>query len=110
VEGISVDRRLIAPKARDAGPHDGLRVSSKLVDAAHAADLEIYCWTLRPENRFLAKPFRSGSDPSAFGDWERDFARVLATGIDGVFADQPDLAVAARDAVFGSRGSVGGTA
>jgi glycerophosphoryl diester phosphodiesterase len=106
VEGISVDRRLIAPRAEG----DRLRVTSKLVDAAHAAELEIYCWTLRPENRFLAKAFRSGSDPAAFGDWERDFALVLATGIDGVFADQPDLAVAARDAVFRSRGSVGGTA
>ena len=106
VEGISVDRRLIAPR----NPQGGLGVTSELVDAAHAADLEIYCWTLRPENRFLAKTFRSGSDPSAFGDWERDFALVFATGIDGVFADHPDLAVAARDAVFGSRGSVGGTA
>jgi glycerophosphoryl diester phosphodiesterase len=106
VEGISVDRKLILPR-----PDEGSsRVSSALVDDAHAAGLEIYCWTLRPENRFLARAFRSGADPSAFGDWESDFALILATGIDGVFADQADLAVAARDAVFGSRGTVGGSA
>jgi glycerophosphoryl diester phosphodiesterase len=106
VEGISVDRRMILPRPDE----DSTRVSSALVDDAHAAGLEIYCWTLRPENRFLARAFRKGTDPSAFGDWQSDFALILATGIDGVFADQADLAVAARDAVFGSRGTVGGSA
>jgi glycerophosphoryl diester phosphodiesterase len=106
VEGISVDKKMILPR-RDAG---STRVSSILVDEAHAAGLEIYCWTLRPENRFLANALRKGKDPSAFGDWESEFGLILSTGIDGVFADQADLAVAARDAVFGSRGTVGGSA
>ncbi|WP_044440450.1 glycerophosphodiester phosphodiesterase family protein [Agreia bicolorata] len=109
LEGISVDRRLILPRSDP----DSKTASSTLVDDAHAAGLEIYCWTLRPENRFLDRPFRRGDDPSAFGEWQSDYALILATGIDGVFADQADLAIAARDAVFRSsvsRGTVGGSA
>jgi glycerophosphoryl diester phosphodiesterase len=106
VEGISVEKKMIVP----VPDPDSTRISSVLVDAAHAVGLEIYCWTLRPENRFLAGEFRRGKDPSAFGDWESEFALILSTGIDGVFADQADLAVAAREAVFGSRGTVGGSA
>ncbi|MBF4635479.1 glycerophosphodiester phosphodiesterase [Agreia pratensis] len=109
VEGISVDRQMIRPRTNaESGT-----VSSVLVDDAHAAGLEIYCWTLRPENRFLDRAFRRGSDPSSFGDWQRDFALVLAAGVDGVFADHADLAIAARDAVvtsLSSRGTVGGSA
>jgi glycerophosphoryl diester phosphodiesterase len=106
VEGISVDKSMILPLPAA----DSSAVSSVLVDAAHAAGLEIYCWTLRPENRFLTDGFRRGSDPSAFGDWQSAFALILATGVDGVFADQADLAIAARDDVFRSRGTVGGSA
>lgn len=106
VEGISVDKKMIQPRP-DA---DSTRVSSALVDAAHEAGLEIYCWTLRPENRFLSAEFRRGGGPAAFGDWESEFALILATGVDGVFADQADLAVAAREAVFPARGTVGGSA
>ncbi|WP_249273887.1 glycerophosphodiester phosphodiesterase family protein [Agreia sp. VKM Ac-1783] len=109
IEGISVDRRMILPRT---DPDSGA-VSSVLVDDAHAAGLEIYSWTLRPENRFLDRALRRGSDPSAFGDWQRDFALILATGVDGVFADHVDLAIAARNAAspsFEPRGTVGGSA
>lgn len=106
VEGISVDKAMVRPRP-DA---ESSRVSSVLVDDAHSAGLEIYCWTLRPENRFLSPEFRRGTDASAFGDWQSEFALILATGIDGVFADQADLAVAARDSLFRARGTVGGSA
>ena len=58
---------------------------------AHDAGLEVYTWTLRPENRFLAPPHSRGSSPAAWGDWQREFELILGTGIDGVFADHPDL-------------------
>lgn len=109
LEGISVDRQMILPRT---DPDSG-RVSSALVEAAHDAGLEIYCWTLRPENRFLDRAFRGAGGSSGFGDWQSDFGLILATGVDGVFADHADLAVAARDAVAASsraRGTVGGSA
>jgi glycerophosphoryl diester phosphodiesterase len=66
-----------------------------LVAAAHAAGRTVYTWTLRPENAFLDPRHRAGDDPAAWGDWRGEFAAILATGVDGVFADHPDLARAA---------------
>ncbi|AYF97497.1 glycerophosphodiester phosphodiesterase family protein [Protaetiibacter intestinalis] len=89
VDGISVDKsRLLTPDAR---------AGVELVDRAHRRGLEVFTWTLRPENKFLTPPFRGAGGASAWGDWRGEFDSVLATGVDGVFADHPDLAVSARD-------------
>lgn len=93
IDGISVPKSLILnPDA--PGVVDG---ASDLVDAAHAAGLEIYTWTLRPENRFLAAGFRVGARKGDIGNWRAEFRTIMDTGIDGVFADHPDLAVYVRD-------------
>ncbi|GAA1060327.1 glycerophosphodiester phosphodiesterase family protein [Agromyces bracchium] len=88
-----------AAAARRARPDAALR-GSDLVDAAHAAGLAVYTWTLRPENRFLAPEFRRGSSRSAWGDWLGEFMRIMDTGVDGVFVDHPDLGLEARRAYF----------
>lgn len=93
IDGISVPKAHILHTDAE-GNVDG---ASDLVDSAHAAGLEIYCWTLRPENRFLAPGFRVGTRKADFGNWQAEFRTILDTGIDGVFADQPDLAVFVRD-------------
>lgn len=90
VDGVSVDRRLIIDPDTAA--------VSDLVERAHAAGLLAFTWTLRPENRFLTKAFRGSGGPAAWGDWRSEYDLILATGLDGVFADQPDLALAVRDA------------
>ena len=92
VDGISVDKSLIL-----SGDDAEVVGASDLVDDAHAAELEIYCWTLRPENKFLSKPFRRGTARADYGDWQGEFQTIMSTGIDGVFADYPDLAVTVRD-------------
>lgn len=89
VDGVSVDKALLF-----AG--DGA-TTTDLVARVHAAGLLAYTWTLRPENRFLAPAHRGEGGKTAWGDWRAEFAAILATGVDGVFADHPDLAVAARD-------------
>ncbi|MGN6203317.1 glycerophosphodiester phosphodiesterase family protein [Humibacter sp.] len=88
IHGISVDKTLLL----DAGG-DG---TTDLVDRAHGAGLQIYVWTLRAENRFLAQPFRRGEAAEHYGDWPGEFELIMSTGVDGVFADQPDLAAVAR--------------
>jgi glycerophosphoryl diester phosphodiesterase len=93
LDGISVPKSLILNTGGD-GAVDG---TSGLVDSAHAAGLQIYTWTLRPENRFLAPSFRVGTRKAGFGNWQAEFRTIMGTGIDGVFADQPDLAVHIRD-------------
>ncbi|WP_284231480.1 glycerophosphodiester phosphodiesterase family protein [Arenivirga flava] len=84
--GVSVDKTLLL----------GRSDTTDLVDRAHAAGLEVYAWTLRPENAFLAPRHRGPGGRAAHGDWRAEFRAVLATGLDGVFADHPDLALAVR--------------
>lgn len=89
VDGISVDKRMIlAPDrlGRVAGP-------SRVVGDAHARGLRVFTWTCRPENAFLTPQFRSGRGKAAFGDYEAEWRIIAAAGVDGVFADHPDLAV-----------------
>ncbi|SDY43503.1 glycerophosphodiester phosphodiesterase family protein [Herbiconiux ginsengi] len=98
VDGISVDKSIIMPRDLAGAAHR----SSDIVSRAHAAGLQVFTWTLRAENRFLPRNFRLGNDKAAFGQWEQEFRAILDTGVDGVFADQPDLAVSARGTVGGA--------
>lgn len=84
VDGVSVEKSLLLGGRGGAEPTD-------LVDRAHAAGLDVFAWTLRPENRFLARAHRRGDAPGDWGDWRREFTTLLATGLDGVFLDHPDL-------------------
>ncbi|SMH31391.1 glycerophosphoryl diester phosphodiesterase [Rathayibacter oskolensis] len=94
VDGVSVDKSMLF--SRDgAGRATG---TNSLVADAHAVGLQVYCWTLRAENRFLERVHRRGKDPAAFGAWQDEFRAVLRTGVDGVFADQPDLVLEIRAA------------
>ncbi|WP_104127907.1 glycerophosphodiester phosphodiesterase family protein [Cryobacterium sp. Y57] len=93
IDGISVVKSLIL-ETDEGGDVVG---ASALVDDAHKAGLEIYCWTLRPENKFLAKTFQRGIRRADFGYWQAEFRVILDSGVDGVFADHPDLAVHVRD-------------
>ena len=86
VDGVSVDKKLI------------LSGGEKFVARAHAAGLTVFTWTLRAENEFLGKKWRRGSSPGEYGDWLGEFGAIIGTGVDGVFADQPDLVVAALTA------------
>lgn len=105
VDGISVDIGQILHSGsvavglfgEDEGGVDIGAVTSDLVDLAHSAGLSVYCWTLRPENGLLPREFRTGGRDDEWGDWRRLFAILLHSGVDGVFADHPDLAVAVRD-------------
>ena len=92
VDGISVNKRLLL----QADENGDVRGVTDLVERAHAAGLTVLCWTLRAENAFLAPNLRRGIQPEAFGDWLAEFQLLLGSGVDGVFADQPDLAVRAR--------------
>ncbi|QAY61669.1 glycerophosphodiester phosphodiesterase [Microbacterium protaetiae] len=85
VDGISVDKRFLTSAKRGG---------AALVSAAHARGLVVFTWTCRPENLFLARRYRRGIAPAAFGDYVAEWRMLRGTGVDGVFADHPDLAVA----------------
>ena len=107
IDGISVDTALVVrAEPRGAGqagspwkPVGNGLAASDLVDRARAAGLATYTWTLRAENRFLPAPCRIGASAGAPGDWMTFFQAVMRTGLDGVFADQPDFALEARAAL-----------
>lgn len=95
VDGISVDKRILQ-KTDDSGR----AVGTELVARAHAAGLTVFCWTLRAENSFLAAERRRGTSAGRFGDWRKEFLELMETGVDGIFTDQPDLAIRARTALL----------
>lgn len=95
--GISLDKSTLVDP-------DGT-TEARVVDAAHAAGLEVLTWTLRAENAFLARAHRGSGGREARGDFATEFRSLMELGVDGVFADQPELAIAVRDAL---RPGVGG--
>ncbi|MEH6662822.1 MAG: glycerophosphodiester phosphodiesterase [Parasphingorhabdus sp.] len=68
-----------------------------LVEAAHKAGLMVHPWTFRRENYFLPTDFKSGIDPREPGDLQGEIRAFLATGIDGLFSDNPAQAVSAAE-------------
>ncbi|WP_221586012.1 glycerophosphodiester phosphodiesterase family protein [Microbacterium sp. G2-8] len=89
VDGISVHKSLLlAPNAqgRATGPAPFARTARDL-------GLLLFTWTCRPENGFLAPQFRKGRRKAVRGDWRGEWQILRQAGVDGVFADHPDLAV-----------------
>ena len=97
--GIGADKDLLIP--RDAA--GALLPATSVVRDAHAAGLVVHAWTFRAENRFLPPEFRIGTDPEARGDGIAEYELFLRLGVDGIFSDHPDTAVAAVNAVRRTR-------
>ncbi|ELS51921.1 putative Glycerophosphoryl diester phosphodiesterase [Streptomyces viridochromogenes Tue57] len=92
-QGIGPTLDLVIPK--DA--KGNLTTPTTLVADAHKVGLVLHPWTLRNENPFLPANFRKGTDADAYGDVFGAYKAYFATGIDGVFTDQPDTGVLARE-------------
>jgi glycerophosphoryl diester phosphodiesterase len=83
-DGIGVAKALVIP-VRDGA----LSTPTDLVARAHKLSLKVHVWTLRPEPMFLPKSI--ASQPEA------EVRAFIAAGVDGFFADAPDVAVRTRD-------------
>lgn len=107
-DGIGPWKRLIIPaqtvdQNRDGKPDDlnrdgvisdadrRLQAPTSLVKNAHAAGLLVHPYTFRNDNYYLA--------PDYNGDPKREYKQFFRLGVDGVFSDFPDTAVAARNNV-----------
>lgn len=84
----------VGPELRLVSGVDGKPTG--LVEQAHAAGLKVHAWALRKENAFLPAPLRSGTDPAATGNYAAAWGALAATGVDGLFTDDPALAAALR--------------
>jgi glycerophosphoryl diester phosphodiesterase len=101
-DGIGPSKNLIVP--RDA--QNRLTHPTTLVRDAHEAGLVVHPWTFRRENNFLPEDFREGNPASpvylqATGDFPAELRLFYKLGVDGVFSDNSDVAVAVRHEVFG---------
>ena len=91
--GIGPEKGMIIPRDTTGN----LTEPTSLVRDAHAAGLRVHPYTFRAENAFLPTRLRNGSEPSERGDINAELRAFLATGIDGLFIDQPDIAVRLRE-------------
>src|SRR5919112_1082865 len=97
-DGIGPDKSRIVPL--DASRH--ITAPTTLIPDAHRAGLVVHPFTFRPENNFLAADFRLGNPASpeflrARGDQPAELALFYRLGVDGLFADNADTAVAVRE-------------
>jgi glycerophosphoryl diester phosphodiesterase len=91
VDGLGPDKRMVLPWSAQGG----LGSPTRLVADAHAAGLVVHPWTFRAENSFLPPRWRRGDDPAGLGDLRAELDAYLDAGVDGIFTDHPDVAVAA---------------
>lgn len=82
-DGIGVSKPLVIPRTADGA----LGSPTSLVADARKAGLKVHVWTFRAENFFLPQPLRVGADPRTRGDLATEIKAFVATGIDGIFAD-----------------------
>lgn len=107
-DGIGPSKRLIIPAATvdengDGNPDDlnedgqisdadrRLQAPTSLVDDAHAAGLLVHPYTFRNEGFFLAQDY--------YGNPKLEYKQFFRLGVDGLFSDNPDTAVAVRNRV-----------
>lgn len=93
VDGLGPEKNQVIPRTADGA----LGTPTALVRDAHRAGLTVVPYTFRAENSFLPPALRSSADPAAYGDVITEIQAFLDAGVDGVFTDQPDLGVLARD-------------
>ncbi|XP_052757165.1 uncharacterized protein LOC128202103 [Galleria mellonella] len=90
---VGPDKSYIIP--RDS--NNRLGKATAFVKDAHSVGLKVHPYTFRAENFFLPANFQSvNSDENAIGDLKSEIETYLATGIDGLFSDHPDIPVRIR--------------
>ena len=92
-DGIGPEKSAVIPRGADGK----LAAPTRLVADAHKAGLLVHPYTFRKENYFLPGDFKVGADPRAAGDLAGEVCAFLKAGVDGLFSDDPGIAVTARD-------------
>ncbi|CAH2068688.1 unnamed protein product, partial [Iphiclides podalirius] len=90
---VGPDKSYIIPR----NANETLGEPTNFVHDAHATGLKVHPYTFRAENTFLPAEYRSrDSSKDAIGDLNGELRAFFATGIDGLFSDQPDKPIALR--------------
>ena len=91
-DGVGPEKSAVIPRGADGK----LAAPTSLVADAHKAGLLVHPYTFRKENYFLPGDYKVGADPRAAGDLAGEVCAFLKAGVDGVFSDNPGVAVKAR--------------
>lgn len=97
-DGVGPSKDYIVP--RDSG---GFSLPpTTFVEDAHAAGLLVHPYTFRNENNFLPAELRVGTPADAgyaanYGQAIAEYEQFFALGVDGLFSDNSDTALEARD-------------
>jgi glycerophosphoryl diester phosphodiesterase len=73
-----------------------LGAPTSFVRDAHRVGLDVVAYTFRNENNFLPPALRIGTNPSDYGRAFDEYLAFFRTGLDGVFSDNSDTAIEAR--------------
>lgn len=95
--GVGPEKFFVIPKKADGT----LGQPTSLVGDAHRLGLKVVPWTFRNENQFMAKDLQKGTNPADYGKAIEEQVAYLRTGLDGLFTDNPDTGVVARDIFWG---------
>jgi glycerophosphoryl diester phosphodiesterase len=93
VSSIGPDKTQVIPRAADGS----LGTPTSLVSDAHAAGLTVIPYVFRAENTFLPADLQSGSSANDVGRAIAEGVTYMRAGIDGLFCDQPDIGIEARN-------------
>ena len=97
IDGLGPDKNQVIPRRAD----NTLGTPTSLVRDAHAVGMTVHPYTFRAENTFLPVDYRKGTNDADYGRAIDEQVTFLRAGIDGVFTDQPDIGVVARDEFLG---------
>jgi glycerophosphoryl diester phosphodiesterase len=92
-DGVGPSKDYIVPRdttGRSLAP-------TTFVRDAHRADLVVHPYTFRNENAFLPLELRSSADAAAYGNAFDEYEQFFDLGVDGLFSDNSDTAVEARE-------------
>ncbi|CAA9483707.1 MAG: Glycerophosphoryl diester phosphodiesterase [uncultured Solirubrobacteraceae bacterium] len=94
-DGVGPSKDYIVPRDRTGAS----LAPTSFVGDAHAAGLLVHPYTFRNENPFLPLELRRGNPPAAdeYGNAFAEYDQFFGLGVDGVFSDNPDTAVEARE-------------
>jgi glycerophosphoryl diester phosphodiesterase len=94
-QGIGPDKLQVILRNADGT----LGTPTALVGNAHMAGLVVHPYTFRAENAFLPVDYQNGTVPTDYGRAIDEQVTYLRAGLDGLFTDQADIGVIARDEV-----------
>ncbi|MEU4196069.1 glycerophosphodiester phosphodiesterase [Kribbella sp. NPDC026611] len=90
-EGLGPSKDQVIPLDPATGK---LAKPTSLIADAHRAGLVVHPYTFRVENTFLPADFDSSANPTDAGNLFGEIAAYRAAGVDGLFTDNTDIAVA----------------